>query len=533
MSGKSWQARSGGSEPTEARQSFCKKPQFAQPEQSDDARHVRAVGTWVFASTPPMKAAIRTTGLWPTMRGKSDAVGRQGALQAPRLPEPRKQRLQNERDSIMNSNRAAKEKLARQSFELRAIVARAKNDNNRGLTSAEQEKFHAIEKEYTALEAQIQASERVDRIESDLRGVDPDRITAIMGDTVYGEEAEKENKRLHNQAFSVYLRHGIEALNTEQREFMKRRFVGKQIGSIKAAQTITTTGGGYLIPQGFSDMLEEALKWYGGILGVCGEFTTETGNPLPWPTVNDTTNMGRILAVNTQLTETDFAFGEVTFNAYIFTSDSVLVPLALIEDSYFNLDQFIAQALGTRLGRAVNHYCTVGTGTAQPNGIQTAVIASGNTIQGATGDATSMTYNDLVDTMHLVDPAYRAAPTAKWMFADSTLKALRLLKDTAGRPLWQPGLTAGFGQGFPETILDKPYVINQDMPTMAASLYPVLFGDMSKYKVRRVASGTTVMRLVERYADYLQVGYLGFLRLDGQLLDAGTHPIAAFQNSAT
>ncbi len=57
-----------------------------------------------------------------------------------------------------------------------------------------------------------------------------------MGDTVYGEEAEKENKRLHNQAFSVYLRHGIEALNTEQRELMKRRFVGKPIGSIKAAQ---------------------------------------------------------------------------------------------------------------------------------------------------------------------------------------------------------------------------------------------------------------------------------------------------------
>jgi HK97 family phage major capsid protein len=431
------------------------------------------------------------------------------------------------------SNRAAKEKLARLSFDLRTIVAKAKNDNDRGLTSAEREKFHALEKDYTALEAQIQASERVDTIERDLRGVNPDRITAIMGDDVYGEEAEKQNKKLHNQAFSLYLRGGIEALNSDQRQFMQKRFVGKQVGSIKAAQTITTTGGGYLIPQGFSDMLETALKWYGGILGVCGEFTTETGNPLPWPTVNDTTNMGRILAINTQLTETDLVFGEVTFNAYIFTSDSVLVPLALIEDSYFNLDQYIAEALGTRLGRAVNHYCTVGSGTAQPNGIQTAVIAAGNTVQGATGDATSVKYADLVDTLHLVDPAYRQNPTCKWMFADSTLKALRLIVDGNNRPLWQPGLTAGFGTPWPETILDKPYAINQDMPAMAASAYPILFGDMSKYKVRRVASGTTVMRLVERYADYLQVGYLGFLRLDGQLLDAGTHPIAAFQNSAS
>ena len=71
---------------------------------------------------------------------------------------------------------------------------------------------------------------------------------------------------------------------------------------------------------------------------------------MPWPTVNDTTNMGRILGVNTQVTETDLVFGQVTFNAYIFTSDSILVPLALIEDSYFNLDTYIAKALGMRLG---------------------------------------------------------------------------------------------------------------------------------------------------------------------------------------
>jgi HK97 family phage major capsid protein len=249
--------------------------------------------------------------------------------------------------------------------------------------------------------------------------------------------------------------------------------------------------------------------------------------------VNDTTNKGRLLAINTQLTETDFTFGQVTFNAYIFTSDSVLVPLALMQDSYFNLDAYIAKALGTRLGRSLNQYCTTGSGSAQPDGIQTAVIAQGNTTQGTTGETTSIIYADLVNTLHLVDPAYRQAPTCKWMFADSTLKVLRKLVDGESRPLWQPGITAGFGNGFPETILDKPYVINQDMPAMGVSAYPILFGDMSKYKVRRVAGGTTVMRLVERYADYLQVGFLGFLRADGQLIDAGTHPIAAFQNSAS
>lgn len=426
-----------------------------------------------------------------------------------------------------------REKLARLSVELRAIVSTATADGNRGLTSEEQDKFNRLEADYTATEASIKSAERVDQIDADLRLVPKDQISAVMGEEVYGAEAEKENKKLHNQAFSKYLRFGMEGLTLEEKKFFQMQFRSVQPGSVKAAQTLTTSGGGYLIPQGFSDQLEEALKWYGGILGEVGEFTTETGNPMPWPTENDTANKGRILGVNTQVTETDLVFGQVTFNSYIFTSDSVLVPLALIEDSYFNLDAHIAKVLGTRLGRLMNNKMTVGSGTNEPDGIQTAVIAAGNTTQGATGDATSMTYVDLVDTLHLVDPAYRAMKSCKWMFADSSLKVLRLLKDSAGRPLWQPALGAGFGNGFPETILDKPYIINNDMPAMAASAYPVLFGAMDSYKVRRVASGTTVLRLVERYADYLQIGYIGFLRADGQLLDAGTHPIAAFQNSAS
>lgn len=435
---------------------------------------------------------------------------------------------------MSSHTKAMREKLARLASDLRAIVAKAKAENDRGLSSDEREKFDAIEADYTTIEASIARADRVDTIENDLRQVPTDNITAVLGEQVYGAEAEAANKKLHSDAFSTYMRAGVEGLNAEQKQFMRQRFVGQQISSIRAAQTLTTSGGGYLIPQGFSDQLEQAMKWYGGILGNVGEFTTETGNAVPWPSVNDTGNKGRILGVNTQLTETDFTFAQpVTFNAWIFTSDSVLVPLALIEDSYFDLNAFVAQALGTRLGRAINQFCTTGTGSNQPNGIVTAAVAAGNTTVFATGSTVTVGYADLVNVMHDVDPAYRAMPTAKWMFSDTTLKALRKMVDGQSRPLWQPALGAGFGAGFPETILDKPFVINQDMATMAANADSILFGDLSKYKVRRVASGTTVMRLVERYADYLQVGFLGFLRLDGNLVDAGTHPIAVGINSAT
>ena len=173
-------------------------------------------------------------------------------------------------------------------------MSTAKKDGNRGLTTDEAEKFDKLEADYSATESSIKRAEKVESIDNDLRTVDRDQITATIGDDVYGVEAEKENKKLHNAAFSKYLRHGMEGLSAEEKNFFKMQFRGAQPGTIKNAQTLTTTGGGYLIPQGFSDQLEEALKFYGGILGEVGEFTTESGNPMPWPTVNDTTNIGRI-----------------------------------------------------------------------------------------------------------------------------------------------------------------------------------------------------------------------------------------------
>jgi HK97 family phage major capsid protein len=214
------------------------------------------------------------------------------------------------------------------------------------------------------------------------------------------------------------------------------------------------------------------------------------------------------------------------------------MPLALTQDSFFDMDALVARLLGIRLGRLQNHYCTVGSGTDQPTGIVTAAVASGLMNTFPTGETAAIAYDDLVNTMHSVDPAYRG-PNSRWMFNDLTLKLLRKLVDSTGRPLWRSGLTSSFvdgtpvvGAGKPE-ILGVPYVINNDMAVPAANAYSVLFGDMSCFKVREVAGGTTVMVLRERYADYLQIGFIAFERYDSNLVDAGTHPICVGQNSAT
>jgi HK97 family phage major capsid protein len=432
--------------------------------------------------------------------------------------------------------KSLREKLGRIGADIQKIIDVAKAENNRGLTSEEREKFHALETDYTSTEGDIKLAERGEQIGNDLRNVPRDQI--INEFPLDPEQQKERNSTMHGKVFSKFIR-GSE-LDTEERQFLAT-IRDQQISKIhNVMSTTSSTQGGVLVPQGFSNQLEEAKKWFGGIDGVVERFRTETGNPMPWPTINDTTNRGRIIGQNVQVTQTDPVFNSVTFQAYIGSSDLCLIPLALMQDSYFDMDALLARLLGTRLGRLLNYECTVGSGTNEPMGIVTAAVAAGSTNVLATGSTTSMAYNDLVNTEHTVDAAYRYNAGTRWMFSDAVLKVLKKLVDSAARPLWQPGLTASFRDGAAvdliaakPTILDHPYVINQDMAVPAANAASLLFGDMSCFKVREVAGGITLLRLVERYADYLQVGFIAFERFDSQLVDAGTHPIAVQVQSAT
>ena len=447
--------------------------------------------------------------------------------------------------------KALREQLAPIGVQIQAIIDKCKAENNRGLTSDEREKFHALETDFTAIEDSIRLAEKgegfLNRLAAPATGplvIDETNIEELRAEFQMSpaEKKRRENeKNPHARAFSNYLRAGENRLSQDDRLILAALSSGMAVPKqfLNAMSTTTGSQGGYVIPTGFSGMLEEAKKWFGGIEGIVGKFSTGTGNPWPWPTINDTTNKGRILGQNTQVTETDLVFGQVTFNAYIGCSDLILIPLALMDDSYFDLDALVARLLGIRLGRLFNNQCTVGTGVNSPTGIVTAAVAQGLVDTLTTGNTASIAYSNLVDMEHQVDPAYRESDTSRWMFSDTMLKLIKKLTDTTGRPLWQPGLTASFQMGAAvmtgskPKILEHEYVINNDMAIPAANAYTMLFGDMSTFKVREVAGGTTVLVLRERYADYLQVGFLAFQRFDSNLIDAGTHPIGVLQQSAS
>jgi HK97 family phage major capsid protein len=377
-------------------------------------------------------------------------------------------------------------------------------------------KIDTIYADADAIKGDIERAERAESLEAEMRS-----STALPSSPLAGTENASKAAEVRSENYKLahakYLRKGEHGLTFEERNLLET-----VTAEVRTQSGATAGSGGYTIPVTLADSIEVALKFYGGMRSVAKVIKTSGGGTLNWPTNNDTSNVGAILSGSAA--EQDLTFGSVPFGAFTYTTKQIPVQKELLQDSAFDLEEFIREAFVNRIGRIQNTHFTVGTGTTMPNGIVT-VASTG--ITAATGGATAVTYNNLVDISGSVDVAYRM--DAKFMFNDLTLTAIRKIVDTQGRPLLGLGLNGAVS----DSILGYKYVVNNDIPVMAANAKSILFGDFSKYMIRDVANTLEIVRLNELGALSNQVIFVGFVRGDGQLIDAGTGPVKVFANSST
>lgn len=285
----------------------------------------------------------------------------------------------------------------------------------------------------------------------------------------------------------------------------------------------TTTGseGGFTIGVTFVPRLEVAMIANSGMMQTAEIIRTATGEEMRWPTVDDTGNSGSQIGENAAVSVTDVVFGQQTWSAYKFTSDLIKVPYELLQDNAVNLDAVIPDLAGLRIGRIINNKATVGNGGGTMNGIITAAPV-GKTAAAAA----AITFDEVIDLEHSVNRVHRVRGVAGYMFNDTTLKLLRKLKDGDDRYLWQ----AGANTGAPDTLNTYPFTINDDMASPATTQKTIAFGKLSQYKLRMVAT-LRFRRLEERFADNDQVGFVAFVRADGDLLNAGDNPVKLLQQA--
>lgn len=381
----------------------------------------------------------------------------------------------------------------------------AATNAKRSMAPEEDARFDAFHKEADELRAQIERIEKQMRAEAELEA--PTEVRA--GKTTGAPETNREESPNYRKAFDAYLRKALLSPELEARTAMS---VG------------TGSTGGYTVPTNLAQEIDVALKAFGGMRASGAEIiTTDNGQPLLLPSATDVANVGFIVSENTSIsTATPPTFGQVSLPVYMYSSGIALISVQLLQDSAYDMDAFIRNLITTRVGRIQNTHFTTGDGSSKPVGVV------GVATTGVTGAAVAaVTTDELYDLKASVDPAYAA--NGKWMFNNTTLAAIKKLKGTTGYSLWQPGLASGV----PDRIDGDPYIINQDMASLGASNVAILYGDFSKYKIRDVKDGITILRLNERYADVGQVAFVALMRSGGTLVDAGTHPVKSYVCAAS
>lgn len=375
-------------------------------------------------------------------------------------------------------------------------------------------RFDTIMSEHDGLNERI---EREERLENARRQAE-EREERAKAQRPRGENGSVQGNRggeqiSENDAFRSFLRFGARGVSEEERAVLRALRPTANYGE-QRAQSLTDAEGGYTVPQGFMPELIKSMAAWGPMLdpGVTRELVTASGNQIEIPTTNDTANVGVRLAENTAATsEGDVVFGQKLLDAYKYSSGPIKVSRELLQDSAFDMGAILNDLMGERIARKVNTDLTTGDGSGDPNGIVTA-----STLGKTAAGTAAITADELIDLYHSVDPAYRAAPSCRFMFKDATLQLIRKLKDGQGQYLIN-GLRDGAGM-INLAGIAVPYVINQAMPAATTGLKSVLFGDFNKYIVRRVRE-FVVRRSDELYLEADQAVFVGFARFDGELLD--------------
>ena len=275
---------------------------------------------------------------------------------------------------------------------------------------------------------------------------------------------------------------------------------------VQNALTIgTDSEGGYLVPDEYEKKLVEALEEEVFFRNLATVIKTSSGDRK----IPIVTSKGEAAWIDEggQFPESDDSFGQTTISAFKLAT-MIKVSDELLNDSVFNIEQYISREFGRRIGTKEEEAFFIGDGKGKPTGI---FAATGGAESGATTSTANITFDDVLELFYSLRSPYRKK--AVWVLNDSTVKALRKLKDSTGNYIWNPSVQAGV----PDTILNRPYYTSSYVPEIKVGAKCLAFGDFSYYWIGD-RQGRSFKRLNEVFAMNGQVGFLASQRVDGRLI---------------
>jgi len=341
----------------------------------------------------------------------------------------------------------------------------------------------------------------VEKVESDITEIRKamKEIEVRMNRPDFSPEGEQtEEQQLHHRAFEKYLRVGKNPDEDSQFAFTpdeQRALTSQSDGS-----------GGFLVP----------IDYEGGIImnaynlaelrpicqvGTTGRDVVQLG-ALSKPSVG----WGRAgVQISTQ-TLTAGGRRITIYPLYGLTT----VAVDTLDDAEANIEQELNDAFSRAIAEAEDDAYAASAGDDSPKGVvadtnvQANYVASG--VAAAISDANNNGVDVLIEMLQSLNKIYRR--NATWAMNSTTEGLVRKLKNGEGDYIWAMGVGAtGTVGANPPTLLGRPIVNPEGMPDVSAGTYPIVIGDfMAGYKIRD-NRGLSVQRLVEKYADYDQIGF--------------------------
>lgn len=374
-------------------------------------------------------------------------------------------------------------------------AAKAFLDSHRkenGVLSAEDDAAYTkMEQEITDLGKEIARLERQEALDAELNRPVNKPLTGKPGGNAGADGAEDKTGRASDE----YRKNFWNAMRSKV----------PMPNVTNALQIGTDSEGGYLVPDEFEHTLVEALEEENCFRSLATVIQTSSGDR-KIPVV---ASKGEAAWIDEEgaYPESDDSFGQVSIGAFK-VATMIKVSDELLNDNVFNLEAYISKEFGRRIGTKEEEAFFIGDGKGKPTGI---LNATGGASDGVTTATANITFDDVMDLFYSLKAPYRKK--AVWVLNDTTVKALRKLKDNNGNYIWQPSVQAGV----PDMILNRPYHTSSYVPEVAAGSKVMAFGDFSYYWIAD-RQGRSFKRLNELFAATGQVGFLASQRVDGKLI---------------
>lgn len=380
-----------------------------------------------------------------------------------------------------------------------------------------------------AWEAQKALLDTVANEGRDLSAEESEQIARMDADyDRYAAEEQRVAKRLDlvtaADAFRTETAPRVEAARQERRDPTDREMLAQMLaGERRGFETkpdpefrALQSAGGSAIPVSFYDIVTVYLRYETPMFdgGVIKLLETPTGNNITLPRLTaDQAFGGTVTAEAGAITEADPTLSSVTLESFGYKGIT-LWSAELGQDQVIGLDDLIGQSLARELTLDMAGVLTTGDGSSKPNGIVSAA-GNGGTATGTAGNSTLDTFfgpADVIDLKYSVAQGYRARGT--YMVSTTALQKMRKFRDNNRNFLFQPSLTAGV----PDTFDGSRVVENPDMAAVASATRSVIFGDLSRYFVRRVVPVRIDISTDYKFAsDQLAIRLVE--RIDGDLID--------------